>query len=140
VNEESPIAGVLRALDNLDAAGVVALMAPDARLLTVDGRHAEGRDAVAELLTEFFGQLRSMTHRIVDEWHPEGVWIAEIDASYELRDWLELKALPRVFIVRGGAGGVTDMRVYGAHERPLAQHGGEDPRGLRVGGHWLPPL
>jgi hypothetical protein len=137
---ESPVARVLRALDNLDAAGVVALMAPECRLLTADGRRAEHRDAIAELLLDFFGQLRSTTHRITREWHPEGAWIAEVETSYELRDWLELKALPRVFILLDGPDGVTDMRIYGAHERPLAQHGTEDDRGLHLGGRWVPPL
>jgi len=137
---ESPIAAVIRALDSLDAAGVVALLAPECRLLTADGRRAEGRDAVAALLTDFLAELRSTTHRITDEWHPQEVWIAEVEASYVLRDWLELEGLPRVFVLRDGPHGVTDLRVYGAHERRLPDDGGDDPRGVHLGGRWMPPL
>jgi hypothetical protein len=42
-------------------------------------------------------------------------------------------------VVRDGPDGVADVRVYGAHEQPLADHAtGEE--GMRIGGHWIPPL
>jgi hypothetical protein len=137
---DSPIGPVLRALDAFDAAAVAALMAPECKLQTADGRSAQGREAVATLVGEILGDLHSTAHEITDEWHPAGVFIAEVEASYELRDGLALKALPRVFILRSGPAGITDMRVYGAHERRLADHGIEDARGIRIGGRWMPPL
>ncbi len=66
----------------------MALMAPDVRMLVADGRRAEGTEAVRHLLGEFLGQLRSTTHQITAQWHEDDVWIAEVDASYELSDWL----------------------------------------------------
>lgn len=117
----------------------MALVAPNGRLLAVDGRRAEGSDAVRELLVDFLAKLRSTTHQITAQWHQDNVWIAEVEATYELQDWLQIRALPRAFVLQEGPDGFVDLRVYGAHERPLTEHrtGAE---GMRIGGKWIPPL
>jgi hypothetical protein len=135
----SPLDRLLTALDELDADAAAALFAPDGRLLTVDGRRAEGIEAIRALLSDFLGQLRSTTHVTTARWQQDDVWIAEVDASYELRDWLKLTDLPRVFVLRNGPEGCADLRAYGAHERALASHE-SDADLLPVGGLWLPPL
>lgn len=136
---ESPIDQLLDAIDKLDVEAVMALVAPDGRLLTADGRRAAGREAVRELLTEFLSGLRTATHRITAQWHQDNVWIAEVQASYELIDRLRLTDLPRAFVLHDGADGFAELHVYGAHERPLADHRtGEE--GMWVGERWIPPL
>jgi hypothetical protein len=136
---KSPIEQLLGAVDNLDVEAVMALMGPEPRVLAADGRRAAGTEAVRELLTELLAALRSTNHHITAEWHQDNVWIAEVEADYELQDWLELKALPRAFFVREDEGGIADARVYGAHEHPLADHRtGEE--GMWVGARWIPPL
>jgi hypothetical protein len=136
---DSPIDRLLAAVDNLDVEAAVAMAAPDCRFLAVDGRRAEGAEAVQALLREFFASVRSMQHHVTAQWHPDDVWIAEVEATYELRDWLLINALPRVFIVRDAPEGFVDIRVYGAHERPLTDHRtGEE--GMRIGERWIPPL
>lgn len=137
----SPIEPLLAAIDRLDLDGAMALMAPDCSLQTVDGRSAGDAGGVRALLGDFLAQLRSTSHRITAHWHEHDVWIAEVEGSYELRDWLRLERLPRVFIVRSHGDAITEMRVYGAHEPPLSQHGTEDDGGgLIIGGRWVPPL
>ncbi len=117
----------------------MALLAPDIRLLTVDGRRAEGTDAVRDLLGNILSMLRSTTHVITAQWHQDSVWIAEVDATYELEDWRNLNALPRAVVLRDGPAGIADARVYGAHESSLLdQRAGEE--GLRIGERWIPPL
>ena len=136
---DSPIEAFLEALDRLELDAIMALMAPDVRVLVVDGRRAEGTDAVRQLFADFLGQLRATTHRITAHWHEDDVWIAEVDAGYELRDWLQLHGLPRAFIVRAGPDGVSELKAYGAHEHQLSNH----PTGgnaMWVGGRWVPPL
>lgn len=136
---DSPIQRLVDAMDGRDVDALVNLLAPGGRLMTADGRRAEGAEAVRALLIEFFGALRSTSHRITAEWHQDNVWIAEIDASYELRDWLQLNDLPRVFVVRASPEGIDDLRVYGAHEHALTDHRtGEE--GMWVGSRWIPPL
>jgi hypothetical protein len=136
---DSPIEQLLTAIDRLDVDAAMALLAPDVRLLAVDGRRGEGTDAVRKLLTDFISTLRSTSHRITTQWHEGDAWIAEVEADYELQDYLQLKGLPRAFVLRLGAQGITDFRVYGAHEQPLTDHRtGEE--GMWVGGRWVPPL
>jgi hypothetical protein len=135
----SPIELFLEAVDRRDVDAAMALLAPDARLLSADGRRANGAEEVRELLLEFLEMLRSSAHRITAQWHPDNVWIAEVEASYELRDWMRLEALPRAFVLRDGPDGVADLRVYGAHEHSLAEDGAVD-RGIRVGARLIPPL
>ncbi len=137
--EGSPLEQLLAAVDKLDMDAVMALMVPEPRVLAADGRRAEGTKAVRALLTAILSALRTTTHRITAQWHEDNVWIAEVDADYELLDWLQLNALPRVFVVRMGDAGIADLRVYGAHEHPIAEHRtGEE--GTWVGTRWIPPL
>jgi hypothetical protein len=136
---ESPIDRLLAALDKLNTDAALAMFAPNARLLTVDGRRAEGTDAVRALLTSFLAALRSTAHTITAQWHQDNVWIAEVEADYVLKDALQISALPRVFVLRDGPDGISDLRVYGAHERKLAEHEAASD-GIWVGGRWMPPL
>jgi hypothetical protein len=136
---ESPIEQLLAACDKRDADLVMALCAPDIRFRTADGRHAEGTQAVRELLASFLSTLRSTHHRLLTQWHIGEMWIAEVEADYELEDWLQLKALPRAFFLRASAEGIAELRVYGAHERPLTEHDrGEE--GTWIGGRPMLPL
>jgi hypothetical protein len=137
--EQSPIEQVLQAVENRDLDALVGLLAPEVSLLTADGRRAQGREAARELLTRFLGELRSSSHRVTGQWHVDDMWIAETDASYELRDWLKIEDLPRAFIARISPAGIADLRVYGAHEQPLTDHPtGEE--GMWIGTRWIPPL
>ena len=69
----------------------------------------------------------------------DDVWVAEVESSYELRDWLQLNGLPRAYVVHEGPDGIREVHAYGAHERPLTEHRtGEE--GTWLGGRWIPPL
>ena len=137
--EGSPLTQLLEAMDRLDADAAVSAFAPSVQMLTADGRRANGRDDAARLLGSFLAKLRRMEHRVTAQWHVDDVWIAEVDGTYELTDYFQTGALPRVFIARVQADGICELRVYGAHERPLTDHlTGEE--GMWVGGRWVPPL
>ncbi len=136
---ESPIEQLIDAIDKLDLERAMALVAPGVRFMAFDGRRAEGAGAVRVLLGSTFAMLRSTSHRITAQWHVDEAWIAEVDATYELRDWMLIKDLPRVYVVKTGPEGLTAVRVYGAHEHPLDEHRtGEE--GMWVGGRLIPPL
>jgi len=137
--DQSPIDKLLVAIDELDIDAVVGLAAPDCRFLSVDGQRAEGPEALRKALTGFLAGLRSATHRVTAQWHQDDVWIAEVEATYELRDWLQIRDLPRAFILRDGPEGFVNLHVYGAHEHPITDHRtGEE--GMRIGERWIPPL
>ena len=136
----SPLDEFLRAVDDLDADAVMALMATDCRVLTADGSRAAGTEAVRALLGGFLATLYSTTHRVTAEWHVDDVWIAEVDAGYEFKeDRLRIGNLPRAFVARGGPDGLSDVRVYGAHEHRLDDDV-ESGQGLMFAGRRLPPL
>ena len=136
---DSPLEALLEAFDRLDVDAVEAMVAPDATLLIADGQRAKGRAEVRRLIEGLAGQLRSTSHRVLEQWHQDTVWIAEVEATYELRDWLQLKALPRAFFLREGPEGISELHVYGAHERPITEHRtGEE--GMLIGDRWIPPL
>jgi len=137
---ESPIAQLLAAIDRLDVDAAIALFGPEARLLAVDGRRAAGTEAVREFLSGFLSMLRSTTHRITAQWHLDDIWIAEVEASYELQDWLRLNALPRAIFLREGPAGIAELRLYGAQEHPLTDHPTGEEWGTWVRGRWIPPL
>jgi hypothetical protein len=136
---ESPIEQLLLAVDKLDVETAMTLFAPAARFLAVDGQRAEDTEQVRKILAEFLANLRSTDHRITAQWHVDDVWIAEVDATYELKDWMQTAPLPRAFVARVGPDGITELRAYGAHERPLSEHHtGEE--GMWIGRRWIPPL
>jgi hypothetical protein len=137
--EESPLAALLTAVDRLDGDAVMALCADNCSMTTTDGRHAEGRQAMRQLLKDFFSQLRSTRHEVTSQWHEDGTWIAEVLATYELRDWLLIEKLPRAFFIQVTADGITAFRAYGANEHPLSDYPtGEEVS--RVGGRPFLPL
>jgi hypothetical protein len=135
----SPIEQLLEALDKLDVDATVALFASDGRLLSMDGRRAEGHEAIGEFFGDFFTRVRSMSHRITAAWNPEDAWIAELEASYELQDRLRMDAVPRAVVLHQGPDGITELHVYGANERALADRHSHS-EGMRIGGRWMPPL
>jgi uncharacterized protein (TIGR02246 family) len=135
---KSPIDQLLEAIDTLDVEAAIALMAPNCQMLAVDGRRAEGAAAVRELLSDFLARILQTTHQISAQWHQDDVWIAEVDATYELEDRVRIRR-PRAFVLRDGPDGFVELHVYGAHDRPFPDHrSGEE--GMRVGGRWIPPL
>ena len=133
---QSPIEQLLAALDGLDVDRAAALLAPDIRMVLADGRRAVGAAEVRDLMSSFIGQVRATSHRITAQWHQADTWIAEVQSSYELPDHLRLGSIPRAFVVQASDAGITDLRVYGAHEQGLADQGSDR------GGIWvrLPPL
>jgi hypothetical protein len=136
---ESPITRWFDGVSRLDVESALSEFAPDARLLTPDGRRAEGAVAIRDLLGEVTGELRAFSYEMTTQWHEGDTWIAELETTYELRDYAEIGPLPRAAIARVSDGGIADLRIYGAHEPLIGEHPpGED--GFRVGGRWLPPL
>jgi limonene-1,2-epoxide hydrolase len=138
---DTPMQAILNALDALDLEAAVEMFAPDATLTTLFGDEtAQGHDRIRAVLGEFLQGLHTTNHALVSEWNPEaGVWIAEMSATYELSDYSRRGPFRRAIILRVGDGGITDMRIYGAHERPLSESG-RPYEEVRAAGGWLPTL
>jgi hypothetical protein len=138
---DSPTKAVLRSLDAIDLEGSVAQFADDGVLTTVFGERAEGREHVRELLATFLGGLRSSHHALDAEWNPaDGVWVAQVSASYELKDFSRRGPFQRAIILRAGAAGITELRIYGQHELPLSKSGRGYVEVPDAHHGWLPTL
>jgi hypothetical protein len=135
----TPLEKLLEALDALDLDGVVTLLAPDCALLMCDGRRAQGTEDVRAQLGDLLDHLHSTSHRITNQWQVGEMWIAELEADYELRDQSRLSGLPRAIVARAGSDGIAELRVYGAHEHALGDRGGGDGS-MVIGGRYMPPL
>ncbi len=137
---ESPVAAALAAIDALDVDAFSSMFAPDGRLMTTDGRVANDNQQVRHLITEFVGDLRATAHHVTAEWHPEAdLWIAELDATYELTNYAQLGPFSRAMFLREDSEGIQDLRFYGLHERPLT----DSTRAFQEvygSGRWLPTL
>jgi hypothetical protein len=137
--DDSPIQQLLSAIDRLDVEATTALFASDSRLLSVDGQRASGPEQIRAFLSDLFAGLRSTSHKVIGGWHDGDTWIAEIEAAYELRNWLRVDAVPRAVFLRRTDDGIADARFYGAHERSILDEAG-DPESMRLGGRRIPPL
>jgi hypothetical protein len=136
---ESPITRWFADVSRTDLESALSAFAPDARVLSPDGRRAEGAAAIRVLLEEVFAAVRECSYETTAQWNQGDTWIAELLARYELRDYAQIGPLPRAVIARTSGDGIADLRIYGAHEPPLGEHRtGEE--GIRVGGRWIPPL
>ncbi len=136
----TPLEELLDALDALDLDRAMALLAPDCALLMCDGGRAHGAEDVRTQVGDLLEHLRSATHRLANQWQVGDVWIAELEADYELRDQSRLSRLPRAIVARAGAGGgIAELRVYGAHEHAIYDRGGGDGS-MVIGGRYMPPL
>ena len=138
---DSPLQAVLSALDALDVAGAAAMFAPGGVLTTVFGERAEGQDRVRTLLEAFVQELRATKHALTREWNPDAeTWIAAVTATYELADRSLRGPYERALILRHSGDGISELRIYGQHELPLAESG--RPYSEVHGAHhgWLPTL
>ena len=137
---DSPVTEFLGRIDALDLDGLVALFAPEASVAMLFGEEARGSDAVRLALGRFLAELRATRHEITASWNPEpGVWIAEMTATYELRDLRQLGPFRRAVVLRSSEAGIEDLRIYGGHELPLAA-GGRPYQEVRGPSGWLPTL
>ena len=137
---DSPIAEFLARIDALDLDGLVASLAPEVRVAMLFGEEASGRDAVGVAFGRFLGELRGTRHEITASWNPEpGVWIAEMTATYELRDLRRLGPFRRAIVLRTGDAGIEQLRIYGGHELPLPESG-RPYQEVRAPSGWLPTL
>lgn len=136
---ESPITSWFEDVGRFDLDSALSAFAPGAKVLSPDGRRAEGADAIRDLLGELVAELREVSYEVTAQWHEGDTWIVELQATYELRDYARIGPVPRAAIARMSDGGIADLRVYGAQERALAdRRSGEE--GMWVGKRWIPPL
>ncbi|MGH2842628.1 MAG: hypothetical protein ACRDKL_03455 [Solirubrobacteraceae bacterium] len=108
--------------------------------MTVYGGEGTGAEHARAMLGELIGELRTTSHVLISEWNPvPGAWIAELNATYELKDFSRRGPYHRAILLHAADGLIQQLHVYGTHELPLPESEGVY-REVRGPHGWLPTL
>lgn len=99
-------------IDSRDPHALADLFAEDATMVFGNGEPMVGRAAVVAGSEAFLATVRGLRHHLRNEWTVADTTIAETDVTYTRLDGKDV-TLPVVSIWhRGGAGLITDYRVF----------------------------
>jgi SnoaL-like protein len=103
---------VFRAVDSMDPAATVHLLAADARMRFGNADPLVGHEAITAGATAFFGAVRRISHSIRTVWTVGADTIAETDVTYTRHDGKEV-TIPVVSIWRADVDDrIEDYRVF----------------------------
>jgi ketosteroid isomerase-like protein len=103
---------VFRAVDSMDPAAFVRLLAEDARMRFGNADPLVGHEAITAGATAFFGAIQKLRHAISTVWTVGADTIAETDVTYTRHDGKEV-TIPVVSIWRVGVDDrIVDYRVF----------------------------
>jgi ketosteroid isomerase-like protein len=99
-------------VDSMDVAKIMALFAPNARVVFGNGQPMVGTDEIGSGITAFYDTIAGLHHGIVNEWNVGDDAIVEFKVSYDRKDGQQV-AVPCVTIFHTDAAGkIDDYRVY----------------------------
>jgi hypothetical protein len=103
---------VFRAVDSLDPAAIVPLLAEDARMRFGNADPFVGHEAIIAGATAFFGAIRKIRHSVHTVWTVGADTIAETDVTYTRHDGKDV-TIPVVSIWRVDVDDrIEDYRVF----------------------------
>ena len=103
---------VFAVLDAMDIDSIMALFAPDARVVFGNGEPMLGVDAIRTGTVAFLDTIAGLHHSIVTEWNFGDDTIAELKVTYDRKDGQQV-AIPCVTIFHTRAAGkIDDYRVF----------------------------
>jgi ketosteroid isomerase-like protein len=103
---------VFQRVDAFVPAFFAELFAPDGTLVFGNGDPMVGPAAIESGVAGFFGTIKGLRHRIVDEWHQQGSSVVELETTYDRLDGKQV-TIPVVSIFHRRDNGLIDRyRVY----------------------------
>lgn len=103
---------VFAVLDAMDIDSLMALFAPDARVVFGNGEPMLGADEIRAGTTAFLNTIAGLHHSIVTQWNFADDTIAELKVTYDRNDGMQV-AIPCVTIFHTDATGkIDDYRVF----------------------------
>jgi hypothetical protein len=103
---------VFATVDSMEPSAFAELFAEDGSLVFANGEPMVGREAIIAGTTGFFSTIKSLHHRIVNQWHVGAESIAETEVTYCRLDGKSV-AIPAVSIWHGREDGlIDDYRVF----------------------------
>jgi ketosteroid isomerase-like protein len=104
-------AELFRAIDARDSVKFASFLAPDARFRFGSAAPVIGREAIAQAVEMFFAAIRSLEHRLLQQWPAADSLVCEGEVTYTRHDGSRI-TLPFANVFRLRAGLIEDYRVY----------------------------
>jgi uncharacterized protein (TIGR02246 family) len=98
-------------VDAKDADGFAEFFAEDGVLRFGNAEPLQGRSAIQEAISRFFTTIKSLEHRIVNEWIHGDTTIIEAKVTYHRHDSKSV-TIPAVTIYQQRDNMITDYRIY----------------------------
>jgi len=98
-------------VDSMDLAAFETMHTSDARVLFANFPAAEGRQAIAGAIGQFWSTIGGLSHRIVNRWDHADETILEVAVDYTRLDGSHV-VLPCVSIIRPEDDKVKELRVF----------------------------
>jgi ketosteroid isomerase-like protein len=99
-------------IDRMDAEAWASYLAPDAVMRFGNADPVHGRDGCRDALAAFYGQIRGLSHDVIEQWEHGEATIVEANVTYTRSDDREV-TVPVVTIYRTNREDlIADYRVY----------------------------
>jgi ketosteroid isomerase-like protein len=98
-------------IDRMDAKAFASYLAEDCVLRFGNADEVVGREAIEAAIAGFFGTIKGLSHRIVDQWDVGDATILQFETTYTRMDDGRV-TVPAVTIYRRGSELIDDYRIY----------------------------
>ncbi len=106
-----PMSDVFRSIDGKDADAFVSFLTDDAVFRYGSQAPVSGREAIHQYVTEFFGMLEGLRHRLIDTWESEGCVVCQGEVTYFKKDGNEV-TVPFVNVFRLDGDRISEYLVH----------------------------
>jgi ketosteroid isomerase-like protein len=111
VQRVSTYTDVFADVDRKDAKAFVSYLAEECVLRFGNADELVGRDAIEEAIEGFFGTIKGLSHRIVDEWEIGDTAIVQTETTYSRLDDAQV-TLPAVVVGRRDGDLFDEYRIF----------------------------
>lgn len=99
------------AVDQMNADKFVTYLSEDAQFKFGNAAVVKGRDNIRKAVSDFFGTIKGLHHRILNVWNPGDSVISEIEVTYTRKDGKKV-VVPcmNLFTMKGKK--IRDYRIF----------------------------
>jgi ketosteroid isomerase-like protein len=98
-------------VDRMDAKAFASYLAEDCVLRFANADEVVGRDAIEKAIAGFFGTIKGLSHRIVEQWDVDDTTIVQNEATYTRADDRRV-TVPAVTVYRRDGDLIGEYRIY----------------------------
>jgi ketosteroid isomerase-like protein len=98
-------------IDRMDAAAFASYFTEDGVLRFANADEVQGRGAIEAVIAGFFGTIKGLSHRILEQWDVGDATVLQAEVTYTRTDDGRV-TLPAVVIFRRDGDLIVDYRIY----------------------------